>query len=131
MGMVERVARALCRADGREPDTVYPSNRARYGATAVHACAIPAWMDYRDDARAAIEAMREGAAMGGKNKRALSRAQLDAGYSAYCKWREDDRAGWDDLIVAIISAVEAAGLVPGDAPGRRAPMSKPARSVRR
>jgi hypothetical protein len=49
MEMVERVARAICKADGRDPDSDFTSGNATF----------PAWQAYQSRARAAIEAMRE------------------------------------------------------------------------
>jgi hypothetical protein len=50
--MVERVARALCVRHGNDPDRLYVD---RLG----HTRDYPWWQSYVDDARAAIEAMRE------------------------------------------------------------------------
>lgn len=44
--MVERVARAMCKARRRDPDRCRPEGQ-------------PQWMKYRREARAAIEAMRK------------------------------------------------------------------------
>lgn len=46
--MVERVARALCAADGFDPEAEPPDNDTDWRL----------WRNYTDDARAAIEAIR-------------------------------------------------------------------------
>lgn len=51
--MVERVAKAICRSDGRDPDSVV------YEASPSYPRPYLAWDDYLTNARAAIEAMRE------------------------------------------------------------------------
>lgn len=60
--MVERVARALCIADGELPEAFH--TKAAYEAqdrdgVMLTDAAFPLWMRYRQAARAAIEAMRE------------------------------------------------------------------------
>lgn len=45
MKVLERVARALCEEDGKQPDCPFRGE--------------PYWRTYEDDARVAIEAMRE------------------------------------------------------------------------
>lgn len=57
--MVERVARALCTARGLDPDRVSSIGNSRDDGGPEASVALPAWMNFRAAARAAIEAMRE------------------------------------------------------------------------
>jgi hypothetical protein len=57
--MIERVARAICRANGRDPDRLEPGDAP--GIDGQLPNGDPAhfvWKHYMDEARAAIEAMR-------------------------------------------------------------------------
>ena len=56
--MIERVARALCTADGCSPDAILGIVPA-VGSVPSADIATPAWRSYVDKARAAIVAMRE------------------------------------------------------------------------
>lgn len=71
MTMVERVARAICAADGHDPDgppiDEYPS-------------AIYPWAVYRNLAKAAIEAMREPSE---EMKKAGEHAEISDSYGEY------------------------------------------------
>jgi hypothetical protein len=58
--MIERVARAICRANGRDPDRLEPGDAP--GIDGQLPNGDPAhfvWKHYMDEARAAIEALRE------------------------------------------------------------------------
>ena len=56
--MIERVARALCTADGCSPDAILGIVPA-VGSVPFADIATPAWRSYVDKARAVIVAMRE------------------------------------------------------------------------
>lgn len=57
--MVERVARALCRADGLDPDADWRDQGAVFLTFAIEPGKAQCWRTYEAKARAAIEAMRE------------------------------------------------------------------------
>ena len=57
--MIERVARAICKARGFEPEGCNDPAPVPRGTTVVLAVALPNWRYFRVDAEAAIAAMRE------------------------------------------------------------------------
>ena len=76
--MIERVARALAIADGMHPEAVSNGEDA-----------VPVWTLYVDDARAAIEAMRE-----------PTDVMVDAGYAVTV---DDETEVWQAMIDAALS----------------------------
>lgn len=91
--MIERVARAICVARGRDPDRVYETNRSSDVGGVETAMAHEAWRDHIAAAQAAIGAMKE--ARGDMFK---------AGYEAMFADKYDGTqdamlgAGWDAMI---------------------------------
>lgn len=57
--MIERVARAIFRADGANPDSIMTDGDALELGAPERLIGKPMWQFYADHARAAIEAMRE------------------------------------------------------------------------
>ena len=99
MNMVEKVARAICEAQGDDPDYLEPGDA--HGIDAYFSDGEPAfrrWKNYIREARAAIEAMRE-----------PSNAILKAGYEAMFadEWTGRQApmmgAGFDAMLSAALS----------------------------